>query len=94
MTTMFARHKVEDYNNWKRVYDDISNVRKENGVTAAAVYRDSGDPNTIIVTHQFKNKSDATSFANSDDLKSAMHKAGVKDQPEFWFGDNLESTSY
>jgi quinol monooxygenase YgiN len=94
MTTMFARHKVEDYNNWKRVYDEISNVRKEKGVTAAHVYRDTKDPNTIIVTHQFKNENAATGFANSDDLKSAMHKAGVQGQPEFWFGEDLENTPY
>jgi quinol monooxygenase YgiN len=91
---MFARHKVDDYKNWKRVYDDIGKVRKENGVTHAAVYRDTADPETIIVTHQFNSKDDATSFANSEDLKSAMQKAGVKGQPEFWFGENLESTPY
>jgi hypothetical protein len=38
MATMFARHKVSDYGNWKRVYDEFASVRKENGVTGASVH--------------------------------------------------------
>ena len=94
MTTMFVRHKVDDYKNWKRVYDEIAHVRKENGVTAASVHRDTKDPNTIMVTHRFKDMNAASKFATSADLKSAMEKAGVNSQPEFWFGEDLEKTSY
>ena len=94
MTTMFARHKVDDYNNWKRMYDEIDNVRKEKGVTADHVYRDTNDPSYVIVTHQFKNEAAATNFANSDDLKTAMHKAGVQGQPEFWFGEDQDGKAH
>ena len=92
MVTMFAKHKVGDYGQWKRVYDEVQPLRKENGVTGASVYRDPSDPNLIIITHQFKDLNAATSFANSEDLKSAMAKAGVIGAPEFWFGKDIEST--
>jgi quinol monooxygenase YgiN len=94
MATMFARHKVSDYGNWKRVYDQLASVRKERGVTGASVHRDPKDPNTIIVTHQFKDMNAATAFANSEDLKSAMADAGVAGPPEFWFGEDIERTPY
>ena len=94
MTMMFARHTVSDYSNWKRIYDDLASLRKENGVTKASVYRDPGDPNTLIITHQFKDMKAAQAFANSEELKSGMAKAGVIGHPEFWFGENLENTSY
>lgn len=94
MTTMFVRHKVDNYENWKRVYDEIAPVRKANGVTAASVHRDAKDPNFIMVTHQFNDMNSATQFANSEDLKSAMHKAGIHGQPEFWIGEDLENTPY
>ena len=94
MVTMFVRHKVNDYANWKRVFDEFASVRKEKGVTAASVHRDANDPNTIIVTHRFKDMNAATAFVNSDDLKSAMMKAGVSGPPEFWFGEDIEHTPF
>ena len=92
MVTMFAKHKVGNYGNWKRVYDEVQPLRKERGVTSASVYRDASDPNLIIITHQFKDLHAATAFANSEDLKSAMANAGVIGAPEFWFGEDIEST--
>ena len=94
MVTMFVRHQVNDYKNWKRVYDDIASVRKNMGVTGAGVYRDTDDSAFVIVTHQFKNMDAAAAFAHSDDLKSAMAKAGVAGQPEFWFGEAIEQTAF
>ncbi|MDZ7291747.1 MAG: antibiotic biosynthesis monooxygenase [candidate division KSB1 bacterium] len=94
MATMFVRHKVNDYANWKRAYDEFAPVRKAKGVTAASVHRDANDPNTIIVTHQFRDIGIARAFVNSEDLKSAMMKAGVSGPPEFWFGEDLEHTPF
>ncbi len=92
--TMFVKHKVGDYRNWKTSYDGLGSVRKQKGVTAASVHRDANDPNTIIVTHQFKDLNTATGFANSAELKSAMAKAGVSEAPEIWFSEDIEHTSY
>jgi quinol monooxygenase YgiN len=94
MATMFARHKVSDYGNWKRVYDEFASVRKENGVTGASVHRDASDPNIIIVTHQFNDVNTAMAFANSEELKSAMANAGVAGPPEIWFSEDIERTPY
>lgn len=90
MVTMFARHKVSDYGNWKRVYDEFASLRKKEGVTAASVHRDSNDPDIIIVVHQFKDMKTAMGFANSEELKSAMEKGGVSGPPEIWFGEDIE----
>ena len=92
--TMFVKHKVGDYRNWKTSYDGLGTVRKQKGVTAAGVYRDANDPNTIIVTHQFKDMNAATGFANSAELKSAMANAGVSGPLEIWYSEDIEHTSY
>ena len=94
MATMFAKHKVNDYGNWKRTYDEFASVRKEKGVTGASVHRDASDPNIIIVTHQFNDVNAAMAFANSVELKSAMANAGVAGPPEIWFSEDIERTSY
>ena len=93
-TTMFARHKVNDYENWKSGYDAFASVRKENGVTGASVHRDTSDSNTVIITHQFKSMDAAMAFVNSEKLKSAMMEAGVAGPPEFWFGEDIEKTAF
>jgi quinol monooxygenase YgiN len=94
MATMFVRHKVSGYDNWKRAYDEFAPVRKEKGVTAASVHRDPGDADIIIVVHQFKDMGAAMGFANSEELKSAMANAGVSGPPEIWFGEDVERTPY
>ena len=94
MVTMFVKHSVNDYPTWKNVYDSIGTARAKMGVTGAAVYRDPDDANVLIVTHNFNDLNSALAFANSEDLKAAMGRAGVAGRPEFWFGEELEHTDY
>lgn len=94
MATMFVRHKVSDYGNWKRAYDEFASVRKEKGVTGASVHRDANAPDAMIVTHQFKDMNAAMAFADSEELKSAMANAGVSGPPEIWFCEDIEQTPY
>ena len=89
-TTMFVRHKVSDFGNWKRAYDEFAPVRQEKGVTKATVHRDVSDPDIIIITHQFNDVEAARAFAGSEELKSAMVNAGVAGPPEIWFGEAVE----
>jgi quinol monooxygenase YgiN len=90
MASMFVRHKVTNFDNWKREYDAFD--KKAHGVIAASVYRDADDPSTIIVTHTFKDVSTAKEFTNSDDLRSTMERAGVQGPPEIWYGEDIEHT--
>ena len=94
MATLFVRHKVDDYGKWKRGYDEFASLRKEGGVTGASVHRDANDPDFVIVTHQFKDVNAAMAFAGSEELKSAMMKAGVAGPPEIWFTEDVEQTAY
>ena len=94
MVTMFVRHTVQDFDNWRRVYDGFAPVRKELGVTGASVHRDAHDANVITVTHRFSDLDAATAFAHSDELKSTMAKAGVSGAPDIWFTQDIETTPY
>ena len=48
--TMFVRHKVRDYETWKKAYDAGESLRKEHGITGASIHRDIQDANDITVT--------------------------------------------
>jgi presenilin-like A22 family membrane protease len=92
--TLFVKHKVSDYSNWKRGYDDFTPFRNKSSITAANVHRDVNDPMIIMVTHQFKDAGSMMAFANSAELKAAMAGAGVIGMPEIWFSEDLEHTDY
>lgn len=94
MFTMFVKFKVVDYSNWKPVYDDFAQTRKEKGVTGASIYRDPNDPNLITITHQFTNITAAREFVDSEELKSAMMEAGVAGPPDFWLTEDVEQTAH
>jgi quinol monooxygenase YgiN len=94
VATLFVRHKVNSYGTWKRMYDEVAMLRKRQGVMAASVHRDAGDPNTVVVVHRFKEMEAARRFAGSEELKAAMTKSGVNGVPEMWFGEDVEQTPF
>ena len=95
-TTLFVKHRVDNYEDWKRVYDDFEPTRKEMGVIGASVHRDAdaSDSNLITVTHRFDDLDTARAFADSEELKSAMANAGVSGPPDIWFAEDVEQTAY
>jgi hypothetical protein len=85
MVTMFIRHAVSDYKDWRKVYDGFASVQKAKGVHAQAVYQAADNPNDITVTHDFATLEAAQSFTKSEELKKAMHNAHVLGAPTIWF---------
>lgn len=74
---MFVQHKVNDYAEWRKVYDSVGEMQKAGGVTEAAVYRSVEDPNSILVMHRFNSADQAQAFTQNPDLREAMGKGGV-----------------
>ncbi|MEO8461723.1 MAG: cyclase [Chloroflexota bacterium] len=85
MATLFVRHTVDDYAAWRRVFDDFAPTQKALGVTDTAVYRAADNARDITVTHEFATLETAKTFAGSQELKAAMHDAGVSSAPTIWF---------
>jgi hypothetical protein len=87
MTTMFVRHNVSDFTNWKKGYDAFDAKRKALGVTAQASYQSVTDPKDVTVTHTFSSLEAAKTFAASPELKEAMKTAGVIGEPSIWYAN-------
>jgi len=85
MTTLFVRHQVSDYPQWRKVYDDFGPKRSELGVQSASVYQAANDPRDLTVTHDFASLEAAQAFAGSPELREAMHASGVEGAPTVWF---------
>lgn len=90
----FARHKVNDFAAWKKVYDENIPLRKQDsGLITESVHRDPHDPDTIIVYHQYTDLATAQRFAAalSDKAFAAiLREAGVEpDTMELWLGEDV-----
>ncbi len=87
---LFVQHKVTDYATWRKTYDAFDATRKKLGVTAQAVFQVDGEPNNVVVTHDFATLAKAKAFAASPELKEAMEKSGVVGAPMIWLTTKAE----
>lgn len=85
MATLFVRHNVADFGQWKKAYDDFAEERRSMGVTSHGVYQADGSPNDVTVYHEFDSMETAKAFAGSGRLKEVMQSAGVQGTPDIWF---------
>jgi quinol monooxygenase YgiN len=72
------RLNVENYAKWKPVFDGQSTARKESGSKGAQVLQNPDNPNEVVVILEYDSIEKAKTFSQSEGLKRAMQKAGVK----------------
>ena len=94
MASMFIKHRVADYAKWKPAFDEHEALRREHGVAGHSLHRDTDDPNVIIIAFRVNDLNRAKEFAGSEELRSAMERAGVLGPPEIWFADDVEEKRY
>ena len=91
-TIALVRHRVADFDAWRKVYDGFAPIQAERGVQSHQVLRSIESPSEVIVTHTFDSPEVARAFFATPELKEAMSKAGVKaDSVEISYFDEVES---
>jgi quinol monooxygenase YgiN len=91
-TIALVRHRVADFDAWRKVYDGFAPIQAEHGVHAHQVLRSIENPNDVTVEHTFDSPEAAREFFATPELKEAMSKAGVKaDSLEISYFDEVES---
>jgi quinol monooxygenase YgiN len=90
MPYLIIRHKVEDYDRWKPSFDDHSQTRAEFGSTGYQLLRSADDPNELVMIAEVSDLDKARELVTSDDLREAMQRAGVADQPDVYFLEEIE----
>jgi len=90
MASVFVKSRVADSGKWKPVFDEHEATRKKFGFKGHSLHRDADDPNVIIIAFRVADIGKAKEFANSDDLRSTMMRAGVEGPPEMWFCEDIE----
>lgn len=90
MAYLIVRHKVSDYEKWKRAFDEHGATRAASGSKGGQLYRNANDPSEMIGVFAWSDLDHARQFAQSDDLRETMQRAGVADIPDIYFVEKVE----
>lgn len=93
MPFVIIRHKVEDFDHWKPVFDGHGATRAEFGSTGYHLLRSAGDSNELVMVFEFRDLEKAQELLTSDDLRETMQRAGVADQPDVYLLEEIERGS-
>jgi len=94
MATMIVKHRVANFESWKKVFDSMQDTRKEHGWIGHVVHRDAADPNMVVVVNQMRDLEGAKRYGGSQALRDAMAKGGVLGAPEVAFFEDAEVKTY
>jgi heme-degrading monooxygenase HmoA len=88
MPCLLIRHTVQDYSDWKAVFDEQEDLRRANGSQGGRLFR-STESGEVLVLLEWDDLERARLFADSDDLREALARAGVTDRPNIWFLEDV-----
>lgn len=77
-TIAVIRHRVRDFDAWRKVYDEAHDLRQAHHVRHHAVWRAQHDPHLVTVVHVFDSPDVARAFLDTPTLAAAMTRAGVE----------------
>jgi hypothetical protein len=82
---LMVKHKVKDWDAWKKAFDEHKQVRIDAGLTDREVGYTIGDNHSVTLVFSVADMTKAKAFINSKDLKDKMNEAGVEGPPNFFF---------
>ena len=91
---LIVRHRVANFENWKKAFDGMTEIRRAHGWTSTIVYRDASDPNLVTIVNRVKDVDGAKRYGSSPELRTAMQQAGVQGPPEIAFVEEVEERRY
>ena len=85
---LLERHKVQDYDKWKAVFDEDADDREASGSRGARIFRDADDPTELVVLFEWESLEMARERVGSEALRQKFEQAGVAggvEQTKFYF---------
>ena len=90
MATLLVKHRVANFDKWKRIFDGLEGLREKHGFVAHSVHRDATDPNIVVIVNHVREMAEAKNYGASHELRDAMVEAGVQGAPEISFLNDVE----
>ena len=95
MYLIYTRHRVKDYDVWKKAFDDNTHLFSENGITEWHVVQVNGDPTDVAIIVYAPSKEHWEHFIQADEKKREQTgmdprvTGGLVGNPEWWTGEVL-----
>jgi hypothetical protein len=94
MATLIVKHRVANFDSWKKIFDEMGAVRAKHGWTSHLVLRDATDPNVVTIVNRMKSLDGAKAYGGSPELRQAMERGGVQGAPEISFNEDAAEATY
>lgn len=78
MIYVLGKLKLESYDKYKPFFDKRSAAREESGSKEAHLFRNSDNPNEVLILFKWDNKENAKKYMESDDLRKYLQNAGAE----------------
>lgn len=82
MPFCLVRHKVADFDKWKKAFDAHGEKRQKAGCRGGFVFQNDDDAKEVLVLLDFAEVGPMKKFLESSDLKDVMKDAGVEGKPD------------
>ena len=90
MNVVSIKQQVEDFEKWKRAFDEHEPARLEHGIQIVSIYRGVENKNLVIVNAQGSSPDSFQTFFNNPKMKEAMERAGVSGAPEITYLEEIQ----
>lgn len=94
MVTTIVKHRVANFEVFKRELDAGAEGRRARGWRRHTVLRDVHDPNLVTIIHRVESLHAVKELAGSEELRAAMQRAGVLGPPEVTFLEEADEVVY
>ncbi len=84
---IIIKHQVENFKEWKKLFDDSDGMRKLFGEKEVKIFRDTENENEVAILFDWDDPKKILEYAQSKELKMAMELAGVIDTPRIYISD-------
>lgn len=89
MVYVFVKSEIENFEQWKSVFDQNFNLRKQNGSKEERVFQNQQNKNEIAILLEWDSLEKANKFFTSQEIKERMAEAGVIGKPDISFLSEL-----
>lgn len=79
MPHVLVQQRIEEFERWKKVFDDLGPQRAEAGCRSTSLFRNRADPHEVVVLFEFADLARARAHMGSPELRAAWQAAGVTD---------------
>lgn len=91
MAYILIKHRIDDFDKWKRVFDEHDSTREEYGQQGYQVFRLSDDACEVVVLLEWASSDEAKAFVEESDLEAVMAEGTVMGEPDIYFLDEVDS---